>query len=196
MAQIVPIQKSRQQVARPLKVLIPLIQGELQLGNIAGYEHYRQAGDMLIEAKDQVAHGAFGKWLAKNFDLSQETARRYMRWARLYNENGRPVTDMPTSLRDMDGDRERDRKNRQSKQQQAFREVLRDVARDDFVQERQTHNNEIQLHRDLAEEMIDVGYRALATRLHPDRGGSKDAMSRLNRVRDELRQLAKTRRFV
>jgi hypothetical protein len=74
--------------------------------------------------------------------------------------------------------------------------VLRDVARDDFVRERQTRDDEIRLHRELAEELIDIGYRALATRLHPDRGGSKDAMVRLNLVRGELKSIAQTRRFV
>ena len=77
-----------------------------------------------------------------------------------------------------------------------FNASLRDVARDDFVQERQARDDEVRLHRELAEELVDIGYRALATRLHPDRGGSKDAMARLNRVRDELKTTAQTRRFV
>jgi hypothetical protein len=181
-------------VARPLKVLIPLIQGELQRGNAAGLEHYRMAGEMLIEAKDQIGYGGWGRWLAKNFDLSQPTAARYMRWAR---ESDHAVTEPRyQSIRDMTGQTARDRENRQSKQQQDFRRTLRDVARDDFVQERQARDDEIGLHRELAAELIDLGYRALATRLHPDRGGTKDAMARLNRVRDELKQIAQTRRFI
>jgi hypothetical protein len=44
--------------------------------------------------------------------------------------------------------------------------VLRDVAADTFVQERQARDAEIELHRALAGELIDIGYRALATRLH------------------------------
>jgi|SRR6516225_9524127 hypothetical protein len=93
----------------------------------------------------------------------------------------------------MSGATERDRERRQSSQQRAFRRVLRDVAADTFVQERQARDAEIYLHRELAGELIDIGYRALATRLHPDRGGSKDAMARLNRVRDELKEIAQTR---
>ena len=96
----------------------------------------------------------------------------------------------------MRGDTERRREDRQSKQQQEFRRVLRDVARDDFIQERQARDQEVDLHRELAQDLIDAGYRALATKLHPDRGGSKDAMARLNRVRDELKQIAQSRRFV
>jgi hypothetical protein len=184
-------------IGRPLKMLIPMIQSELQQGNAAGQEHYRRAGEMLIEAKDQVSYGQWNRWLAKNFDLSARTAQHYMQWARHAEQirTGRAETAY-TSLYQMRGGTERDREHRNSKQQQDFRRILRDVARDDFVQERQTRDDEIRKHRKLAEELIDIGYRGLATRLHPDRGGSKDAMSRLNRVRDELKQIAQTRRFV
>jgi hypothetical protein len=185
------------QVARPLKALIPMIQSELQMGNDAGHEHYRRAGELLIEAKEQVPYGGWGRWIKKNFDLSQWTANQYIRWAHQDRDFVDGVTKVrPTSIREVSGITARDREHRQSKQQQDFRRVLREVARDDFVQERQARDDEIKLHRELAEELVDIGYRALATRLHPDRGGSKDAMSRLNRVRDELRQFAQTRRFV
>ena len=192
---VTALRASNKQIVRPLKVLIPLIQGELQMGNDAAHDHYRLAGELLIEAKDQVAYGAWNKWLTKNFDLSRSTAAVYMRWAREHLERG--STQAPyASLHEMRGGTARDREDRRSKQQQDFRRVLRDVARDTFVQERQSRDDEVQLHRDLAEELIDIGYRALATRLHPDRGGSKDAMARLNRVRDELKSIAQTRRFV
>lgn len=186
------------QIGRPLKTLIPLIQGELQRGNDAGREHYRIAGEMLIEAKDQVGHGGWGRWLAKNFDLSARTASEYMRYAREHQAQiGSTGADLPyRSLREVSGSTERAREIRQSSQQQAFKKVLRDVAADTFVQERQTRDDEIALHRELAEELIDIGYRALATKLHPDRGGSKQAMGRLNRVRDELKQIAQNRRFI
>jgi len=191
------VQSEGRKVARPLKVLIPMIQSELQQGNSAGREHYTHAGEMLIEAKGQVGRGGWGRWLTKNFDLSDRQAQRYMQWARNDSALRHGVSQTSyNSLRHMDGATDRDRENRQSKTQQDFRRVLRDVARDDFVQERQARDDEIRLHRDLAEELVDIGYRALATRLHPDRGGSKDAMTRLNRVRDELKQIAQTRRFI
>jgi hypothetical protein len=189
------VQSEGRKVARPLKVLVPMIQSELQQGNAAGQEHYRIAGEMLIEAKDQVGYGGWGRWLTKNFDMHATTAQLYMRMARAHQKQS-PGLQVHTSLRELRGATERERGDRQSKQQQDFRRTLRDVARDEFVQERQARDDEIKLHRDLAEELVDIGYRALATRLHPDRGGSKDAMSRLNRVRDELKQIAQTRRFV
>jgi hypothetical protein len=72
-------------IARPLKALIPMIQSELQLGNDSGRAHYEEAGRLLIEAKDQVGHGAWGRWLTKHFDLTDRTARAYMAWARHRN---------------------------------------------------------------------------------------------------------------
>jgi hypothetical protein len=189
--------QSTRAVGRPLKILVPMIQGELQQGDSAGREHYRRAGEMLIEAKDQVAYGAWGRWLKKNFDMTQWTAGRYMRWARTHDHFGAGGTKAPySSLRELSGHTERDREERRSPQQKKLRDVLRDVARDEFVQERQTRDDEVTLHRELAIELIEIGYRALATRLHPDRGGSKDAMSRLNRVRDELKSISQNRRFL
>jgi Protein of unknown function (DUF3102) len=40
---------------------------------------------MLVEAKDQVAHGSWTRWLTGNFALSRATAARYMQLARLAN---------------------------------------------------------------------------------------------------------------
>ena len=191
--------KERRQIARPLKVLIPLIQADIEQGDRAGMEYYADAGDKLIEAKEsgQVVHGSWGRWVAKNFTLSQDTAQRYMRLARLRTENIQKlhgVKVLPSSLREMDGTTKRARKQRHAEHE--YRSVLRDLETDLYAQEQQTRMDEVRLHRDMALELIDVGFKALATRLHPDRGGSKEAMARLNRVRNELKGVAESRRFV
>jgi uncharacterized membrane protein len=181
------------QISRPLKILIPLIQDELQLGNTAGREHYIQAGRMLNESKGQVSHGGWGRWLDKNFSLSQRQAQEYMLLARKADQMRAVGADLPLgSMYELRGAGDRVR----NKQRKAFHAALRDLPREEFKQERQARDDEIKLHRELAEELVDIGFRALATRLHPDRGGSKDAMSRLNRVRDDLKSFAQTRRFV
>jgi len=68
----------KKQVARPLKVLVPLIKDELIAADDVGLEHYRRAGAMLVEAKENVPHGSWSRWLTKNFELSQTQAKRYM----------------------------------------------------------------------------------------------------------------------
>src|SRR5215218_1841092 len=41
--------------------------------------HAMSAGELLMEAKGQLPHGAFGSWLKENFAGSDRTARAYMR---------------------------------------------------------------------------------------------------------------------
>lgn len=179
-------------IARPLKVLIPMIRADLERGDRAGMEAYADAGDKLIEAQKQVAHGYWGTWISKNFTLGREQARLYMRLAEKRNTGG--AGNLPPSLNEMDGHTRRRRARR--KRDQSYQSVLRDLETDFYSQEEQTRTDEIRLHRELALELIDVGFKALATRLHPDRGGPNEAMARLNRVRDELKGVAKKRRFV
>lgn len=183
-------------VSRPLKVLIPLIKQDLEHGDRAGMEYYADAGEKLIEAKDQVAYGYWGAWMSKNFDLSSRTAQYYMRLAQARQDPQKRTggSDLPRSLNEMRGGTKREAERRAS--ERPFRAVLQDLDTNFYTQEKQTRDEEVRLHREMALELVDIGFKALATRLHPDRGGSKDAMSRLNRVRDELKGLATTRRFV
>ena len=52
----------------------------------------------------------------------------------------------------------------------------------------QNHTRERKLIHDLAEKLIDIGYKGLAFELHPDKGGSAEAMARLNKVRQLLKK--------
>ena len=186
-------------IARPLKILIPLIKDDLEQGDRAGMQYYADAGDKLIEVKEsgQVAHGSWGRWVSKNFHRSIDQAQQYMRLARLRAENReKPAASrfFPSSLNEMRGETKRAEQRRSA--ESAYKTVLRELETDLYMQEQQTRVDEVKLHRDIALELVDVGYKALATRLHPDRGGSKEAMARLNRVRSELKGVAETRRFV
>jgi hypothetical protein len=183
--------RPKSQIARPLTVLVPLIRDELTAGNRAGLEHYRQAGEMLLEAREQVAPFKWGKWLSKNFELSRETARVYMRYAERIADDPHVAQHAGQSLRSVVYPAEHANRT----EWRTVREATKQIDVDEFTESRQARVDEIQLHRELALELVDIGYKALATRLHPDRGGSKDAMRRLNRVRDELRSVAKARRF-
>ena len=45
----------------------------------AALAHAISAGELLIEAKGRLPHGAFGSWISENFAGSDRTARAYMR---------------------------------------------------------------------------------------------------------------------
>jgi hypothetical protein len=151
--------------AVPPTALIPLIQGELQMGNDAGHEHYRRAGEMLIEAKEQVSYGQWGQWLTKNFDLSSRQAQVYMQWARHSQKRVGDAQAGFGSLSQMTGHTERRREFQQSKQAQDFRRVLRDVARDDFVQGPKVHHRD---HRSTPSPVVRqrIDWRASVGALH------------------------------
>lgn len=48
--------------------------------------HARQAGELLLQAKALVGHGAWEGWLSANFPGSARTARRYMRLSKRWDE--------------------------------------------------------------------------------------------------------------
>lgn len=54
-------------------------------------------------------------------------------------------------------------------------------------EEAEEKEKERKLQCQLGLQLIDIGYKVLATRLHPDKGGSQEVMVRLIQVRDLLK---------
>jgi hypothetical protein len=61
------------------------------------------------------------------------------------------------------------------------------VIVDRLVAELRAQKREEKLIAGVALQLIDLGYKAAAIKAHPDRGGSDEAMIRLNRARDLLK---------
>jgi hypothetical protein len=181
---------NEKRVARPLKILVPLIKQKLRDGKAAaesaGMPYYVEAGAMLIEAKATNAEAvrplSWGDWLNRNFHLSQQTANVYMRAAKL---NGAIQFE---SLQEVRGD------TRKFGHAPVWTEPVRDVLRDLKMETLNMRKHELsldkeeKLSRTLVLQLIDIGYKVLAIKLHPDKGGSHEAMQRLNRVRATLRK--------
>lgn len=186
------VKMKQRPVARPLKVLVPLIQQELAFATKAGFDYYCNAGRLLAEAKAQKTSETWGRWLSKHFEISSNQAARYINLARRVDAG--EVKDPGDEHFSLEGALGEKRKRRN-----AWRAMFKDAAKPDvalLAEERQSREKEIALHREIALQLIDLGYRAMATRLHPDHGGSQEAMSRLNTVRDELKSVAAVRRFI
>jgi hypothetical protein len=173
------------EVARPLRILVPLIAEQIKQGRDAGVEYFRKAGALLVEAREQVARAEWNRWVEKHFDIKAKTAHH---WMHLANAAG---TARARSIRTLS---EFTHPSREPHHQPAFhepvREALRAVDTDHYAQERQAKARERDLERALALKLIDIGFKVLATKLHPDKGGSREAMARLNRVRARLREIA------
>jgi hypothetical protein len=180
-----PVEHAGTEVARPLRVLVPLIKDELAKGHEAGIEHFRRAGAMLLEAKDQVRPGEWHRWLGRNFTLTIRTAAAHMQLARESAAHTKRATHATTYSEFRQPDRHPG--HRISWHEPVERILADRVDFDRLARERQSRDKEDRLVRQLAHQVIDIGYRVLSTKLHPDKGGSQEAMSRLNRVRTQLR---------
>lgn len=181
-------------LVRPLPVLVPLIKEQLNLARIAeeeaGLPYYYQAGKLLNEAREQLNYGEWGPWLKRNFALSETTARRYMKVADKSDQEANPPLAADFAGQTLSGIVE---PNRHPSHRPAWHhQVLRAVEHVDIgrlTQERMRKEKELRLVRDLARQIIDIGFKVLATKLHPDKtGGSREAMQRLNQAKDLLKQ--------
>jgi DUF3102 family protein len=170
-------------IARPLDELVRLIQDDLRQGREAAERaampYYRAAGEKLIEAKSQMEHGAFLPWVARHFKIRKNQASVYMALAAAYANEKSGAPDF-VSLRDF----ERTTGRRPASQQSAGRV---DSAPLNLAAEEMKQAGERELQRKLGLRLITIGYKALARELHPDKGGSREAMTRLNAERDRLK---------
>jgi hypothetical protein len=188
----IAMQDSRE-IARPLNVLVPLIREDLKAAEAAGLPYYRAAGEKMIEAKGQLEHGRFEPWIKRNFGIGIRQAQQYMKFYRTttdmekrietrfstFSEAVRETTNNPNFGKPAPW-----RADIAEKVKQALEQAER------WQDEALSRKQEREAERKLALQLIDIGFKALASKLHPDKGGSRDAMARLNRVRSRLKQSA------
>jgi hypothetical protein len=186
------IDKVERQIARPLKVLVPLIRRDIENAEHAGKMFRIAAGGKLIEAQDQLEENQWGNWLNENFELSRQTANAWMAWFRAEH----PTEDRH-SARNFDSYNEFRRSTqpgwrkqiRQPVYHERVERVLSGITAKEMRERALTAAKEHELERKLANQLIKIGYGVLATKLHPDKGGSHDAMQRLNKVTKALREV-------
>jgi hypothetical protein len=187
-------------VARPLRVLVPLIKEDLKRGDAAAQEaampYYQAAGEKMLEAKGQMAHGEFRSWVKRNFGIGQDQSGRYMKLAIATRGTQKSPPEAFTSMNDFRRRHLGEDAVPGSQRDKDWREPVKQIMGRVDVDTLNLHRSEMKraderdAERKLAMQLIDIGYKTLAAKLHPDKGGSRDAMSRLNRVRDRLKQHA------
>lgn len=188
--------QERKAIARPLRILVPLIKEDLRHGDdaakSASMPYYCAAGEKMIEAKSQLAHGEFQPWIKRNFRIGFAQANLYMSYARA---TGGKQSSLPGNFSSMDDFKRRHLGYKGvipgSQRDKDWHEPVKKImGRVDLEALRDTElkrAEERDAERKLALQLIDIGYKTLATKLHPDKGGSRDAMRRLNTVRDRLK---------
>jgi hypothetical protein len=184
------------EIARPLKVLEPLIRSDFEAAERVGMPYYRAAGEKLVEARDGPFAGnvsQFYQWARRRFGRSKTQIRLY---TKLVTHVPKRAAAPPQSLDEFRrelGHKAQATTGRLRRAWQADVQKNIDAARARqarLAEEELTRQQERKAERDLALKLIDIGYKVLARELHPDKGGSRDAMARLNRVRKHLQHFA------
>lgn len=197
--EVLPVTKDETPIARSPHVLVSLIKAKIQNANDAAKEaaeeaarpYWLEVAELLMEAKasfDRVSE--FYEWASRNFGFSERTTARYVSTVTSIAPHQRArVTTISDAVRaagnmPRGADRGGMREWRQPVDDIAER-ARRDAAR--IRDAELTRQQEREAERQLALRLIDIGYKVLVKELHPDKGGSRDAMIRLNTVRDRLK---------
>jgi hypothetical protein len=173
--------------------LTRLVKLDAAAGEEKGLDDFARAGRRLKILKQRIAPGQWNKWLRKHFEFSLETARRWMRLAeRTASLEAGPVR--ARTLSQATGD-DRPPGHRPSwyaaaREEHAKREQHA-KATAHYTAQREVRWAEKRAVRTRATEIIDAGYRVVAGKYHPDKGGSHAEMSRTNKARDSLRAALK-----
>ena len=192
---------SSREVARPLRVLEPLIRSDLENAERAGMPYYRAAGEKLIEARDGNFAGNRTQWLGwatRRFKKSRARIDGYVKLVtresstRAQGKQPKDYTSMRQFQREELGYKPSPvRVPRTDWHADVQKNIDAARARAQRLQDEElSRQQERKAERELALKLIDIGYKVLARELHPDKGGSRDAMSRLNRVRKHLQHFA------
>jgi len=172
---------------RPLKVLVSLIKEDITNGDAAaqraGMPYYRAAGEKLLEAKAQVPYGEWTDWVSQNFKLSRYQSQAYMRLAEEYGRG----SILPKTLSEVYKPNQEG--GHKPKWHAPVKNIFEGISHEQFIAQIDNKMNEKKLRKQMALELIDAGFKMLALKLHPDKGGSDEAMRRLTEVYQELKAL-------
>lgn len=174
--------RSKNEVGRPLTTLVELIKKAVA-------RSAEEIGELLVEARPQFSAAAeFYSWTNRNFGFRQSQANEYLRLGK-YRESSTGAQHF-SSLREFNRqttDRPSAAGTGKVSWQQPVQQILGRVDLDTLRDAELKRAEERDAERRLGLQLIDIGYKALATKLHPDKGGSRNAMARLNQVRDRLK---------
>jgi hypothetical protein len=174
-------------LAESLKVIVPRIKKNLkEMEKIAerATTNVRTAVGRDLNKAQKIVLGKGGNWydwLKDNFAMSRMTANRYMSLAKDRSQS----TSITEHLRDKNPNYALPR---QSVDEQPVRNLLAGIDVEILLEREKSERKEQRIKKLVALELIKAGFRALSLKLHADRGGTDDAMRRLDEVRKALKE--------
>jgi Protein of unknown function (DUF3102) len=156
-------------------------------GDRLSNEQRFKVGKLLIEAKKLCEHGKWGQWLDENFELSDRTARGWMKYATDHELDTDFISAAPPiwapSLPKPDPvppvqwtpDPKIERIN--ANLRAAFAQAAKESAEQNRLRPKMI-------------EIVNLGYAQAARKAHPDVGGSTEQMDDLNKCKEFLLKIA------
>jgi hypothetical protein len=179
------------QVARPLNVLVPLIKEDFlkakEAADRASHPYFQMAAEKMCEARAQMTYSEFTSWAHRHFGIKTAQADKYLRLGKYTGNYPSARVDSISDFQRRIGESPRGAERGGASWHDPVKQILGRVDVNTLRDTELKRADERDASRKLALQLIDIGYKALATKLHPDKGGSRDAMSRLNTVRDRLK---------
>ena len=183
------------ETARSLRELASLIKIKLKEAKEAGEEamqpYWAEVGELLLEAKGQFdSADQFYEWSRRQFDIGETQTRIYV--GLVSNKpipGARRGQTLSDAIRAIGGSPRGSPRGGHREWAVPVDDIANRARReaDRLRQQELTRQQEREAERQLALRLIDIGYKVLAKELHPDAGGSREAMTRLHAVRDRLK---------
>jgi hypothetical protein len=190
---------SEKTLGHPLSEIPPLIKTRLkriesereQFDQIT-LEDKREIGELLLEARDQLAHGQWSPWLKKNFQWSQSTATRYMQLGEIRRPTNLKNTTFADIIREhVNPNYDKRTRGVEPEWKEWVKAQVKQAKRIDVETATSRREHEEIIGR-MCNRIVNIGYKVLAVELHPDKqGGSDEKMKCLNEARETLRFLLK-----
>jgi hypothetical protein len=182
-------EKARRKNAPVVQHTLKELTGTIKSYLAQGAEYYTLAGQLLIEAHDEHFDSPKEFWgWTEIFDKSQTQLKIWMDMGAERNL-GRPrKSQVYESQSDFLRKRERHVRGHHGREPE-IQQILNRVDTEALAREAAKRRDELTQVVKLANQIIDIGFKTLAQKLHPDkRGGSERAMVLLNAARDRLRR--------
>lgn len=187
-------EKLSSRVSRAPSILVPLIKAAL----VEAEKSWQEVADLFAEARESFSSfSEFSSWANRQFGIKETQATRYLN-AGKYLQNyprARGEASLTAALRSA-GKESRPTGGAVRREWQPDVDAIAERAKREqeriarAYEDELTRKQERDAQRELSLRIIDIGYKVLAKELHPDRGGSREMMARLNRARDHLKQMA------
>lgn len=144
---------------------------------------WEERSKLLNHSKSLIPHGQWIPWVHEECGFSERQAQRYMLAS---NASLRE-----SYLEDRKESNAKHRAAHKARGKACAEEFIRE-AKEKFPEEEQETEaalEESDNRQEMASKLVEAGYRTLAKQLHPDVGGSHEAMTRLTDVRNTILSL-------